>query len=107
VTAGAMNDQMDLFADTDTKLRDERRAMRAEWDARFVRRWFTAAYDTQGAVKTGDKVHGWVCPACGEVEWSPLLLSINHGYDPERPGLTPFSVEFGAACSSRGRMSAK
>jgi hypothetical protein len=97
--------QPDLFGDYDAQQADQERraAERAEWLARFERRWFDAPYDAQGATKKGDAVHGWVCPACGVVDWTDFTLSINHGYDPHWPGFIPYAGRnFGDRCTNSG-----
>jgi hypothetical protein len=84
--------QPDLFGEDDA-----REAERAVWLARFERRDFPAPYAT-GTAAEGDIVHGWVCPACGDVEWGAYQLVLNHGFDPHIPGRSPWGAEFGESC---------
>jgi hypothetical protein len=99
--------QLDLFGDEPARRKGPTVAERAAWLARFERRWFEAPYDTASR-PAGTPVHGWVCPSCGEVEWSGFTLSINHGYDPDVPARVPqwfAGAEFGDACNKKLRRS--
>jgi hypothetical protein len=94
--------QLDLFGALEAAEEARARALvaRSEWSARFTRVTFESPYDTVGA-REGDLVEGIVCPACGGVEWNGYLLSINHGYDPDRPDDVPGSwagKRFGQYC---------
>lgn len=96
--------QPDLFGEFDAA-EDEKTAAAARRDAytaRFERRDFPAPHDTADGREAGHIVHGWVCPACGGVEWNDFLLGLNHGYHTYLPGQWPghwAGAEFGETCT--------
>jgi hypothetical protein len=110
-------EQPDLFGEYDARQAEAERlaaeqqaesdriqAERAEYRARFERHDFPAPYDTADGRPKGTIIHGWVCPACGDVEWNEFLLSLNHGYDPGLPGSIPGSyagAAFGDTCTKQ------
>lgn len=51
---------------------------------------WAAPHDTAGGMKAGDTCPGWRCPACGQVEPNAFLLTLNHGWGPDRPGVQPY-----------------
>jgi hypothetical protein len=84
---------------------DGRAQARADWAARFGRADWVAPWDTAGGMKKGDRVLGWVCPSCGQVEVNTFGLSINHGYDPDVPGWAPYTG-WGTPCHKQRLLAA-
>ena len=107
--------QLDLFGAVEAAeaARAERQHERAAWEASFTRADWVAPWDTADGHPKGTVYHGWVCPdpACGEVEPGSYLLLINHGWDPQVPGLAPWDgrcqkiklLEAQAEAARRGR----
>jgi hypothetical protein len=88
-----------LFSET------ARAQARAEWAARFEQADWVAPWDTVGGMKKGDRVPGWVCPSCAEIEVNTFALSINHGYDPAVPGRAPYTG-WGTPCHKQRLLAA-
>ena len=81
-----MHEQLDLFDIRDREAETE--ALQA-WKARMLPADWVAPYDCMAGT-AGTVVQGWKCPACGKIEINGLILSINHGIDPDIPGREDF-----------------
>jgi len=80
----------------------EKQRAAAAWRAQFARDWWVAPYDTAGGMRKGDRVLGWTCPDCGDIEPNEFGLGNNHGWYPDQPGSQPHGGEATASgCAAR------
>ena len=68
-------DQLDLFGERQDEI---------DWTAVFERTRVEVVIDAElNGFAKGSTHLAWKCPSCGELELTPYMLRINHGFDPE------------------------